>query len=278
MSLSARAAGCRTPSLTRLLGDPEVLHQRLDEQPRGDRRTPGRVLAMVQVLQVLPDRVMRHAIGASGLLLVLASPLLALAWPRPFWLPASDHASAPEGPHDTAIAAFSQENAAHQATIATWDDIAAMAPPDRTAPGAEFEAAAELAATPGKRNFAYDWRMLVLAIGNLAWLAGMLFFASRHLRSLAVLNYLRRSLEAWPSRPAFRDEPEICRDLSLERLPPIIWSNGGEERHEWQFGNAGSIVIAGAVSGRHFAAGLSDGRAYVVKIPSDRIDPTGASD
>ena len=44
---------------------------------------------------------MRHAIGASGLLLVLASPLLALAWPRPFWLPSSD--PAPEGLHDATI-------------------------------------------------------------------------------------------------------------------------------------------------------------------------------
>lgn len=179
---------------------------------------------------------MRHAIGASGLFLVLASPLLALAWPRPFWLradearpiaslAASDRASAPEGPHGAAIVAFSEDNAAIQAASASADDIASTAPPERIAPGLEIEAAAEVAATLGKQHLSYDWRMLALAIGNLAWLAGIFFFASRHLRSLAVLNYLRRSLEAWPSRPAFRDEPEICRELGLERLPPIMLSD-----------------------------------------------------
>lgn len=57
VSLSARATGCRTALPTRLLGGPELLYQQLDEPPRGDRRTPGHVLAMVQVLQVLADGV-----------------------------------------------------------------------------------------------------------------------------------------------------------------------------------------------------------------------------
>lgn len=48
-----------------------------------------------------------------------------------------------------------------------------------------------------------------------------------------------------------------------------LWSSDGEERQEWQFGNAGSVVLAGAISDRHFAAGLSDGRVYVVKIRPD---------
>ncbi|HVX12021.1 MAG TPA: WD40 repeat domain-containing protein [Pirellulales bacterium] len=43
-----------------------------------------------------------------------------------------------------------------------------------------------------------------------------------------------------------------------------LWSNSGEERREWQFGKAGSVVLAGAISGHHFAAGLSSGRVYVV--------------
>lgn len=51
-----------------------------------------------------------------------------------------------------------------------------------------------------------------------------------------------------------------------------LWSNGGEQRHEWRFGNAGSIVLAGAISGRHFAAGLGDGRVYILKMRSANSD------
>ena len=49
-------AGCRTPSLTWLPGGPSMLRQRRDEQPRGDGRTPGRVLVAVQRSQVMADR------------------------------------------------------------------------------------------------------------------------------------------------------------------------------------------------------------------------------
>lgn len=178
---------------------------------------------------------MRHAIGVSGLFLVLVSPLLALAWPRPFWLTAGearpialtaadDQPSAPESLYGAAIGEISEENAANQVVSATADDITPMAPRDLTAPGGDFKLAAEVAELPAWRNFIYDWRKLALVVGNLAWLAGVIVFATRHMRSFAVLNCLRRSLETWPSRPAFRDEQEICRDLGLNRLPPIMLS------------------------------------------------------
>jgi WD40 repeat protein len=54
-----------------------------------------------------------------------------------------------------------------------------------------------------------------------------------------------------------------------------LWSNDGVQRHEWQFDNAGSTVLAGAISGHHFAAGLSDGRVYVIDIRLTRYDQGG---
>lgn len=178
---------------------------------------------------------MRHAIGASALFLVLASPLLALAWPRPSWLSideaqplameAGGHpSSASEGLRSSILAQPSADHAADQLAFSTVNDVEPATPRVMAAPRADVDAGAALAESPVGRLLARDGRTLALWIANVAWGAGMLWFAWRRLRSFARLACLRRSLAVWPSRAPIRDEAEICRQLGLERLPPIMLS------------------------------------------------------
>jgi WD40 repeat protein len=45
----------------------------------------------------------------------------------------------------------------------------------------------------------------------------------------------------------------------------ITWNSGGERVSHWRFGDA-TAVLAVALTGRHFAVGLADGRVYVLRV------------
>ncbi|HUY92415.1 MAG TPA: M56 family metallopeptidase [Pirellulales bacterium] len=180
---------------------------------------------------------MRHAIGVTGLFLVLASPLLALALPRPFWLladdsspailaTASDQLSAPPD------GAFVGETPSDKALVVATSPAENAEPAvSRLADASELrhEAEGAIADVQDRKADARTWRASVapwvLWIGSTVWGAGILWFAWRRARSLSDLSYLYRSLEAWPTRLALRDEDEICREFGFQRLPPVMLSD-----------------------------------------------------
>jgi len=176
---------------------------------------------------------MRHAIGVTGLFLVLASPLLALALPRPFWLLAQEARSAtleaarllsPEATSAGRVV-VADEPPVKTAVVVPASASKATKSRQYAARGSDLEARKAITEQQDFPTRARDYWNLPLTIGNLAWGIGILWFAWRRGRSLHGLNYLYQSLEAWPSRPTLRDEVEICREFGLERLPPIMLSD-----------------------------------------------------
>ena len=114
--------------------------------------------------------------------------------------------------------------AQEQIVFSTANKVELAATRKNEAPRAGSGADDALSVAPVWKLFSHDGRTLAIWIANAAWGVGMLWFAWRRLRAFARLACLRRSLAAWPSRAAIRDEAEICRQLGLERLPPIMLS------------------------------------------------------
>jgi hypothetical protein len=200
--------------------------------------------ALALMLCALRHSALRHALGVVGLGLLLASPLLTLALPRPAWLLAVAPPVAPEAapamgrietPPPELVDSVGENFVAaggyawpDESAVETAPPIDAFAVAEDIEPSAPAQAPAHVVSGPTRpaawdvvRKTVTEHRPLLIMGAGVLWMLGALWCVIRWGRSRVRLRRLRASLGDWPAARPIADAGTICAELGLRALPPI---------------------------------------------------------